>query len=168
MIQFKNIELNEIEEFWDFLNTLDMETDYMMYEPGERKQRTNLETLRDDVRCHGIQGLDFLQIAVEDEKIIGYIWAERGIFNRISHTAYIVVGILKDYSRKGIGTAFFKNLDAWAQENNILRLELTVECRNEAARRLYEKSGFKIEGMREKSMLVDGVFVDEYYMAKIL
>jgi len=29
-----------------------------------------------------------------------------------------------------------------------------VECHNEAARKLYEKSGFKVEGIRAKSMLV--------------
>ena len=59
------------------------------------------------------------------------------------------------------------NLDEWAKENGIVRLELTVECHNKAARHLYEKSGFEIEGIRTKSMFVEGTFVDEYYMAKI-
>lgn len=47
-------------------------------------------------------------------------------------------------------------------------LELTVECPNRAAKHLYEKSGFKVEGIKTKSMLVNGNYVDEYYMAKIL
>ncbi len=96
------------------------------------------------------------------------IRAERGKFRRNFHTAYIVVGILRDYAGKGIGTTFFKNLDKWASQHGVRRLELTVECHNHAARHLYEKSGFKIEGTRDKSMLVEGNFVDEYYMAKIL
>lgn len=108
-----------------------------------------------------------MQVAVDNDKIVGYIRAERGIFNRVFHTAYIVVGILKEYGGKGIGTTFFKNVDQWARENGITRLELTVECCNHAARHLYEKSGFKVEGIREKSMLVEGSFVDELYMAKI-
>lgn len=33
--------------------------------------------------------------------------------------------------------------------------------------KLYQKCGFQIEGTREKSMKVDGEFIDEYYMAKI-
>ena len=78
------------------------------------------------------------------------------------------MGVLRDYSGKGIGTTFFKNLDKWARQHGVHRLELTVECHNHAARHLYEKSGFKIEGTRVKSMLVEGNFVDEYYMAKIL
>lgn len=28
--------------------------------------------------------------------------------------------------------------------------------------------GFKIEGLKEKSMIVDGKYVDEYYMGKII
>ena len=168
MVTFKELEIEEIDCFWDFLNILDIETNCMMYEPKEREQRTNIQELRADIQDNVVEGNDFLQIAVEDNKIVGYIRAERGRFNRVCHTAYIVVGILKDYSRKGIGTTFFENLDKWAKENNILRLELTVECRNKAAIHLYEKSGFDIEGIRRKSMLVGEDLIDEYYMAKIL
>ncbi len=168
MVTLKKIEFEEIENFWTLLNSLDVETNYMMYEPEEREQRTNIQELKDDIYRNVIEGNDFLQIALDGNKIIGYVRAERGKFNRISHTGYVTIGILKDYSSKGIGTAFLKNLDKWAKENGIIRLELTVECNNKAARHLYEKSGFEIEGIRTKSMLVEKTFVDEYYMAKIL
>ena len=59
-------------------------------------------------------------------------------------------------------------LDEWAGKNGIVRLELTVECVNTGAKLLYEKHGFKVEGIRPKSMKVNGRFVDEYYMGKIL
>ena len=59
-------------------------------------------------------------------------------------------------------------LDEWAGENGIVRLELTVECVNTGAKHLYEKNGFIVEGVRPKSMKVNGRFVDEYYMGKIL
>ena len=94
--------------------------------------------------------------------------AQRGEYNRILHSAYIVVGIKKTYQGQGIGREFFALLDDWARENDIIRLELTVECKNVNAINLYKKCGFKKEGLREKSMKVDGVFVDEYYMAKII
>ena len=140
----------------------------MMYEPNERIQTTNVQELKNDIVNNVICGSDFLQVAMENQKMVGYIRAERGKFNRILHTAYIVVGILKDYRGKGIGTSFFEMLNCWAKKNGIKRLELTVECCNETARYLYEKSGFKIEGTREKSMFVNGSFDDEFYMAKIL
>ena len=168
MVEIRQLQVEEAEDFWNLLKTLDVETTYMMYEPEERERRTNLEELRDDIRRNVAGGNDFLQVAIENNEMVGYIRAERGRFNRIFHTAYIVIGVLNVYSGKGIGTAFFEKLDAWAKENGIVRLELTVECRNLAAKHLYEKAGFQTEGRRVKSMLVDGRFVDEYYMAKIL
>lgn len=168
MFALKELGIEDVDSFWNFLNVLDIETDCMMYEPNEREQRTNIQELRSDIQINVVEGNDFLQIAVEDHKIVGYIRAERGRFNRLSHTAYIVAGILKDYRKKGIGTALFENLDKWAKENGILRLELTVECRNEAAKHLYEKSGFEVEGIRRKAMHIGKDFVDEYYMAKML
>lgn len=168
MITFKELRIEEVDFFWNLLNVLDAETNYMMYEPKEREQRTNIQELSADIQRNVLNGNDFLQIASEDDKIVGYIRAERGKFHRIFHTAYIVAGILRDYRGKGIGTTFFENLDKWARAHGIHRLELTVECHNHAARHLYEKSGFKIEGIRAKSMLIEGKYIDEYYMAKIL
>lgn len=167
MIRYKNIETEDIEAFWDFLIALDSETVYMMYEPGERDKKTSLSELKEDVRSNVIHGEDFLCIAVDDGRIVGYLRAERGKFNRTHHTAYIVTGILKSHRRMGIGTAFFAKLDKWAEENGILRLELSVERSNEAAKHLYEKNGFSVEGIRKDAMCVGGQYVDEYYMAKI-
>lgn len=167
-VVFRPIELEDAETFWNLLNALDTETNYMMYEPGERRQRASMQELKDDLRRNVIDGADFLQIAADGAQIIGYLRAERGRFNRIAHTAYLTVGILRAYGGRGIGAAFFQQAEAWAKKAGVTRLELTVECHNEAARRLYQKSGFQIEGVRQKSMLVDGRFIDEYYMAKLL
>lgn len=168
MIVCREIEEKDSQAYWDFLNFLDEETAYMMYEPGERRQRTNARDLEEHIRKTVIQGEDLLIVAEAGSKIVGFLRAERGEFNRIHHTAYVVVGILKEYCGKGIGTTFFKRLETWAKENGILRLKLTVECPNQAAKRLYEKNGFEVEGRRRRSMLVNGEYVDEYYMSKCL
>ena len=168
MVCYQNITMDQVEGLWEFLNTLDAETDCMMYEPGERAERTSLAALREEIQNHVIDGDDYLCIAVETGKIVGFLQAERGKFNRVRHTAYVVVGILAEHRGKGIGTALFARLEQWAQENRVARLELTVECPNAAAKRLYEKCGFVVEGIRKKSMVVDGRYVDEYAMAKLL
>lgn len=159
----------DIENFFHMLCKLDEETDFMMYEPGERQMRTkNLDFLRAHVQ-EAVSGKDYLLIA-EDEHgtLAGFIWAERGNLNRIAHTAYLVIGIRQIYRHQGIGTAFFHRVNQWARQNGLVRLELTVECENTAAKKLYEKQGFVVEGTRPKSMKVNGSYVDEYYMGKIL
>ncbi|MFR6597473.1 MAG: N-acetyltransferase family protein [Lactococcus raffinolactis] len=86
----------------------------------------------------------------------------------MKHTAYIVTGIKKDYRGKGIGKTFFTSLDNWAKGNGIKRLELTVIRTNLVAKRLYEQKGFVVEGTRKNAMIIDGDFIDEFYMAKLL
>ena len=168
MIEYRPITPADIDSFWTFLNLLDSQTDCMMYEPGERIARKTLSVLQDEIRNNVISGEDYIQLAIEDGKTVGYIHAERGKFNRIYHTAYIVTGVLESHRGQGIGTALFERLDKWARENRITRLELTVECSNQAAKHLYEKSGFAVEGIRKNSMYVNGQYKDEYYMAKLL
>ena len=159
------ITLDDVENFYHMMCWLDEETEYMMYEPGERQLKSNnLDDLKERIEV-AVSGEDFLMVAVNNnEEIVGYIWAERGKMNRISHTAYIITGIRKAYHRQGIGSKFFNMLYEWAGENGIVRLEFV----NTGAKHLYEKNGFIVEGVRPKSMKVNGRFVDEYYMGKIL
>ncbi|WP_033166376.1 GNAT family N-acetyltransferase [Clostridium sp. KNHs205] len=164
-MQIRNITLKDTDEFIAFQLRLDEETEYMMYEPGERKpQRDRTEAL---IRG-AMDGDNFLMVIEDKDKLWGYISAERGGLNRIRHTAYIVTGICTGYRNQGIGTKFFNELDKWAEQNKISRLELTVMCHNETAVGLYEKKGFRKEGIKKNSMLVNGSYVDEYYMAKLL
>ena len=49
MIIYSNLEINRIKDFWELLNCLDTETDYMMYEPNERKAKTTVQELKLDI-----------------------------------------------------------------------------------------------------------------------
>jgi len=163
-MNYRKLSVADAENLWQMMNQLDYETKYMLYEPGERQK--NIPRIEALIQ-NSVEGEDFLLAAEADNRIVGYISAQRGSLNRTAHSAYIVVGVLKDYRRQGIGTEFFRQLDAWAEEKGIVRLELTVVCENEIARRLYEKNGFEAEGIKRKSLFVDGKYLDEMYMAKI-
>lgn len=159
------IEENDAESLWQMMSALDSETKYMMYEPNERTK--NIERMKSTIK-EAVTGDNLFLVAEADHEIVGYISAQKGILKRVKHSAYIVVGIRASYQRQGIGTSFFKQLDIWASEKGVTRLELTVMCINDTAKRLYEKNGFVVEGIKKNSMVVDGTYVDEYYMAKLL
>jgi len=168
-MQIRPLVCGDIPAFWTFLNRLDDETDTMMYEPGERRETTSEAALAEELETCVLSGNDLLLLAVdEEERIIGYLRAERGPFRRVRHTAYLTAGILAAGRGQGVGTALFARLDDWARENGVHRLELTVECRNTVALRLYQRAGFLIEGLRRDSMRVDGAWVDEYLMSKLI
>lgn len=161
----RKIEVKDSEKFLKMLDQLDHETKNMMFEPGERT--TTVEEMEANIK-NIIRRNSLTLVAVENDHIVGFLTAERGFANRIKHSAYIVIGLLKDYRGKSIGSRLFEELEIWAIDNCIIRLELTVMTHNVSAIRLYEKVGFKIEGIKEKSLIVDNKYVDEYYMGKIL
>lgn len=148
-------------KFYDCLKIIDSETNFMMFEPDERvwNEERISKNLKDENNL--VLGV------INDEKIVGFLTAQRGVFRRIRHTAYIVIGIQKNYCNRKLGTKLFQMLDDWALQNKIVRLELTVVCENKGAIRLYEKSGFSIEGTKKKTMYVDGKYIDEYMMSKL-
>lgn len=164
-VTYHAVGVGEEKALLNLMDALDHETKYMLYEPGERSGSLDrLKALVDSSQQNG----NFLLVAELDGELVGFISSEKGWAARTRHSAYIVVGIRKKCQGRGIGTEFFRRLDAWAHKNRIRRLELTVMRPNTVAKHLYEKNGFVVEGIKKDSMLVDGEYVDEFYMAKLL
>ena len=78
------------------------------------------------------------------------------------------IAVHPDFRGKKVGQLLIDQIAAIAQKQGLKRITLEVNVSNSPAIHLYEKNGFKIEGIRKKSMFVAGSFVDEFYMAKIL
>lgn len=163
-MKIRRCEINDADNMLKMLLELDKETEYMLFEADERPNDINRVKAMIN---QSINGGNLLLIATEDDNIIGFLSAQRGIIRKIKHTAYIVVGIREKFRGKGIGKKLFCELDLWAKENNISRLELTVMCPNSMAKQLYEKNGFEVEGTKRNSIFMNGKYIDEYYMSKI-
>lgn len=163
-MKIRRCEINDADNMLKMLLEVDKETEYMLFEADERPNDINRVKAMIN---QSINGDNLLLIATEDDNIIGFLSAQRGIIRKIKHTAYIVVGIREKFRGKGIGKKLFCELDLWAKENNISRLELTVMCPNSMAKQLYEKNGFEVEGTKRNSIFMNGKYIDEYYMSKI-
>jgi RimJ/RimL family protein N-acetyltransferase len=146
--------------------TLDSETRFMLLEPGERDVTWN--QIRDEITRTRAQENSLLLVAESGGELVGFLGAFGGRYRRNRHRALVVVGVLQKFVGRGIGTRLFEELEDWARLNNIHRLELTVMEHNKPGIALYRKMGFDIEGTRKDSLLVDGYYVDEYTMAKIV
>lgn len=167
MITIRPIQQSDAAAFLALQTQLDAETRLMMLEPGERDQDLHHhEAYLRTVLAH--ENHTILVAVTEADQLVGYLDAEGGQFRRNRHVATIVVGILHAYQSQGIGTRLFQSVEAWASACGIRRLELTVMVHNRAAQALYTNMGFVTEGRRHRSLLVDGAFVDEYWMAKLL
>jgi RimJ/RimL family protein N-acetyltransferase len=144
---------------------LDRETAYMLYEENERA--ITLEQQKKMITTFLKMPNSTILVAEQDGQLVGHLSVIGGSVNRKKHSAYLAVGVLRSYGNQGIGTSLFEEMENWAARIGIKRVELTVMTHNETAISLYKKMGFKIEGKKICSLVVDGKSVDEYYLGKV-
>lgn len=142
------------------------ETDFMLISAGE------LDNSFDNFRKHIEQVIasskNCFLIARDDDQVIGWIDVSGSHFKKKRHSAYLVTGLLKNYWGKGIGTKLMDGAMAWAMSEEITRLELTVVESNIRAINLYKRHGFVQEGIKQKSILINGQYKNELMMAKVM
>jgi RimJ/RimL family protein N-acetyltransferase len=139
---------------------------FMLFEPGERK--ISEEQMGKRIDSIKEEKSSTILIAEDNGNIIGYLFAVGRNPTRVKHSVYIAVGVGENQRGTGIGARLFEALEEWANIQNIHRLELTVMTHNIAGIALYKKMGFEIEGTKRDSLLINGEYVDEYYMSKLL
>ena len=104
-------------------------------------------------------------VAEENGKVIGLgILMNHGNLRK-KHVGVITLMVNSDYQNKGIG--LMDKLINLSESLNIIRLELCVFRDNYKAINLYKKFGFKEEGIKVKSALKNGEYIDEIMMARI-
>lgn len=162
----REITLSDAENFGHLTQQVEMTSEFMLWEAGERKANSDQQRKMIERICS--EDNSTILVAEENGQLIGFLMAIGGNARRNKHSVYIVVGILKDSRGKGVGVNLFEELEKWALTHKIHRLELTVVTRSVAGLSLYQKMGFVIEGTKRDSLLIDGEFVDEYYMSKLL
>lgn len=91
-----------------------------------------------------------------------------GQLDRIRHTATVGIGVLQSFNGQGIGQRLMQRVEDIAAEGGISRLELTVMVTNLRAIDFYRHRGYLEEGRKKASVLIEGEYVDELVMAKML
>ena len=166
MIKIREIREQDAGQFLALSKQLDEETQFMLLEPGERL--TTSEGQKKLIQQTLTLNNRMILVAETEGQLVGYIAGLGGSYHRNKHKADVVIGILQAYGGQGLGTRLFFALEEWARARGLHRLELTVMAHNERAISLYRKMGFVEEGLSVDSLYVDGRYVDELDMAKIL
>lgn len=158
--------------------------------PAEAGDVAGLIRLSDDIRAEGIyfvaeeprlsadewaEYLHFLNsernlvlAALHAERVIGTITVVAGRLRKTRHVAEVGMGVAAPYRGAGIGGALMEIALDWSVAQDLVRLELSVFANNERALALYRKFGFVEEGRRRAKYLIDGVYVDEVVMGRLL
>ena len=102
---------------------------------------------------------------IEDEKPIG----ETALFriDWVGRTAIFYIGIAdrENWSKRYGSESTSLMVDYAFNTLNLNRIQLHVAIENETAVKVYEKTGFKIEGTLREAMFHEGKYCDFYVMA---
>jgi RimJ/RimL family protein N-acetyltransferase len=152
----------DAEQFALLLQHIDNHSAYMLWEAEERK--ASAAQAGQMIKSFKEKENSTILVSEKNGVLTGYVLAAGGNASRNKHTASIVIGIHRHERGNGTGSKLLTVLESWALRQG----ELTVAVKNKAAEALYIKSGFVVEGRKKDALLIDGVYVDEYYMANLL
>ncbi|MGB9615918.1 MAG: ribosomal protein S18-alanine N-acetyltransferase [Desulfomonilaceae bacterium] len=80
-----------------------------------------------------------------DGRIVGYLCC----WEIVDECHILNIAVHPDYRRQGVGSAILKILEAACRAKGLTRILLDVGRRNNPARNLYKKMGFKAVGFRK-------------------
>ncbi|AQX55259.1 GNAT family N-acetyltransferase [Priestia flexa] len=110
------------------------------------------------------QGHMYVVAEVEGE-VVGIARVLRGEIRMKRHSGLFRTWLISKVQGMGIGKQLMDYTLKWCKENDMHKLSLTVFTSNEVAYKLYEKVGFKTEGVMKEQAYINGKYVDEVYMS---
>ena len=84
-----------------------------------------------------------------------------------SHVGCVAMGLRPGWRDRGGGTKLMRQSLAAADAFGFTRVELSVYSGNPRAAVLYRKLGFVEEGIKRRSVIIDGTAFDEILMARL-
>jgi RimJ/RimL family protein N-acetyltransferase len=166
MVNIREIREDDAAEFLELCRTLDAETPFFLYEPGERNHNAEEQRRRIADLLKRPTAMTF--VAEQDGELVGYLEAAGPSLKKKSHAVSIGIGVLQRSAGQGIGKRLFAALEDWAQQNGIRRIELTAMEHNEVGLGLYRKIGYEVEGIKRDAVLIDGRCINSILMSKLI
>ena len=114
-----------------------------------------------------LQNLLFIA-AFHKDKMVGHAQIYKFSHSRRKGTGDLVIYLHQDFHNVGLGTAMLSRLFQLAKKEGLHRIGMHVVADNKPAIHLYEKLGFKIEGViRDSYFEEDRKYHDELVMGLI-
>jgi len=106
-------------------------------------------------------------VAVDGDEVVGYLILGSWVtLESAAHVAEVRgLAVAPDHQGEGIGGGLLEAAVERLRGGNLRRLVLRVLATNAAARRLYERHSFEIEGAHREAFLLRGAYVDDLVMA---
>jgi len=165
-MNIREIKITDAPAMLDLNMKLDEESDFMLFEKGERKLSVDSQA---EIIKGALDQKNVLWLVAESKNgdLDGYCVVSGKPQFRVKHVGSLVIGVVKKSWSKGIGFRLLESAIERSSDLGFTRLELSVRSDNQRAISLYKKAGFVIEGERKNSLNISGNYFDELYMAKV-
>lgn len=104
-------------------------------------------------------------VALVDGELVGWCDVVRLVRPTMRHRGLLSIGVLPDWRSHGIGHQMIEQCIRLAWNRDFRRLELLVRSDNISAISLYQRLGFKTEGIRNKAYALEDRYYDLIDMA---
>jgi len=118
-----------------------------------------------DFLMHNIAAGNPHLVVLANDSLVGWCDVVRLSRPTMKHRGTLSVGLLPAWRGRGIGRQMIEQCIRLAWNREFKRLELVVRSDNISAISLYQRLGFKTEGIRNKAFVLDGCYHDLIDMA---
>lgn len=166
VVKIRETEVKDAALILDFLVEVNKETKFLSREPHEVNMTLDEEIQYLDKVTKSEH--DCMLVVFDENSVVGTIGFHGSGLSRVKHRVSIGMSVLSEFRNLGLGSIMMELIVEKAKEYKKSKIELEVRIDNFNAIRLYEKYGFRNEGVRRRGFIVDGNYVDLIMMGKIL
>ncbi len=157
----------DAKEIVQFYNVVGGETHFLSF--GANEFRTSVKEYEKNIENIANTKNSIIILATINEKVAGIAILDSSNKGRSSHDGTFGIVISQKYCNLGLGKNMMEYIINWAKTNGITkRISLMTNKDNTVARVLYEKMGFKVEGIVRRGICFQGKYYDAILMGLIL
>lgn len=166
-IIYKEINIKDYDKLTKMIEQLADETNYYPftsqdYNISEDEQKVFINKMNTQENC-------FLFGCFHNDNLVGVVYLYGGNRARNYHSSTLGIGVLKEYSNRGIGSNLIQKAIDYAYNCNLIgKINIQVVKENTKAINFYKKYNFQIEGIEKRSLFIDGIFYDSVNLGLVL
>ncbi|MFA8342928.1 MAG: GNAT family N-acetyltransferase [Rhodothermaceae bacterium] len=167
-IFIREMEVDDAEKFLKYVKIVGDETNNLTFSSDEmnftiEEEKKLIENFRKN------ENELILKAETESGEIVAGLTFSASPRKRMRHAGEFGISVLKKYWGFGIAKGMLNFLEEWARNTNIIsKINLSVKEDNLRAIELYEKLGYRKEGLKSRAYKIDEKYYDEILMGKEL
>jgi len=114
-----------------------------------------------------LNGWGIQHVALHGEEVVGWCDVRRSPWIGFEHVGDLGMGVVAGWRGQGLGARLLTATLEAAVALNLSRVELEVFASNARAIGLYERFGFRREGLKRRARILDGQVDDIVLMARV-